>query len=54
MGAPTRVARKQRMEVYAERELHEDVAEAAEECGISVSKWMREAARQKLQRELKP
>lgn len=53
VGAGTYVGRKTRMEVYADRELHSDVSDAADESGMSVSKWMREAARQKLQRELK-
>lgn len=54
VDAPTDVARKSRMEVYADGELHDQVEEAAEECEVSVSEWMREAARQKLQREELP
>lgn len=45
------VARKKRMEVYAGDDLREDVQDAADEEGVGVSEWMREAARQKLQRE---
>lgn len=39
------------MEVYADDDLREDVQHAAENNDMGVSEWMREAARQKLQRE---
>lgn len=31
--------------------LAEDIEDAAESCGVTTSQWLKEAARQKLQRE---
>lgn len=42
------------MEVYVDREMEEQVTSAADENDMSVSKYLREAARQKLQREELP
>ena len=45
------VARKQRVETYLDATMVEQIEQAAEERGISVSQLLREAARKEIQRE---
>ena len=45
--------RKQRVETYLERDTIEALTQAAQEYDISSSQFIREAVKQKLQREVK-